>query len=103
MMALIRNLGKLTEMELFKNEDDQPANELLEKVCNSLTNEEYLCNARIHPLFILRALKVYREGWKLKGSYMEDKIRDWTPNQRILDALDDAFYKTLKVCQHNSF
>ena len=104
-MALIRNLGKLTEMRLFENEVGDPNNELLEKVCTSLGNEDHLCKARIHPLFILHALKVYTQGQRLKGSYFIDYTnheRHWEPNERIKVALENAFYKTLKVYRYDS-
>ncbi|MBZ0288470.1 MAG: TROVE domain-containing protein, partial [Anaerolineae bacterium] len=46
--------------------------------------------ARIHPIAVLSALRVYQAG---RG------IRDdgtWTPTARVIDALDDAFYKAFQ-------
>jgi 60 kDa SS-A/Ro ribonucleoprotein len=42
--------------------------------------------ARMHPLTILSALRVYNMGRGMRGD------GQWTPTARVVDALDDAFY-----------
>ena len=101
MMALIRNLGKITAMRLFENEDEHSGDDCLRNVCDQLRNEEKLCGARIHPICILIALKVYETGTKWKGSRglrVGRYHRDWIPKPQIVEALNDAFFKTVKVC-----
>lgn len=79
--AIIRNLGKFTAKEILK-----PMNAHTKFVVERLTNPVALKKARIHPLAVLNAIGIYKQGRGLRGSLT------WTPVQRILDALDDAFY-----------
>lgn len=79
--ALIRNLGKMSNVGLLK----PLSNETL-LVAERLEDKEQLTKARIHPLAVLIALGIYRSGRGLKGSL------SWAPDGNIIDALDDAFY-----------
>ena len=63
----------------------------LQKVLTSFEDEEALKKARIHPINILIALQQYKSGRGDRGG------TSWTPNQKICDALDGAFYKAFKV------
>ncbi|KAI8852069.1 hypothetical protein BC829DRAFT_385873 [Chytridium lagenaria] len=80
MTAMIRNLGKMTSIDLLK-----PLSDAAHKVAESLKNTDKLRKARIHPFNVLVALEQYRQGHGLKGSL------SWTPNQEILASLNDAF------------
>ena len=80
--ALIRNLGKMTNIGLLKSGLDSN----VKKVIATLTDPEALKKARVHPLAILVALKTYQAGHGDKGSL------SWSPVQRIVDGLDEAFY-----------
>ncbi len=85
MHAMLRNLGKMTEVGLlgrFSAETGQ--------VVGRLHDPEYISKSRLHPLAILTALKVYGMGHGIKGSLR------WTPDQQIMDALDAAFYLAFK-------
>jgi len=84
MTALIRNLGKMSSLGLF----DEDKN--LDLAIKSLTNVDKLKAAKIHPVKILVALETYRRGKGDKGKL------EWNVNDKILDALDDAFYKSFK-------
>ena len=86
MMAMIRNLGKMTSVGVLG-----PLTDGMNKVVNKLRNEKALKDARIHPFTILLALKQYEAGQGDKG-----KLK-WTPNQAIVTALDEAFYLAFKV------
>ncbi|XP_022085359.1 60 kDa SS-A/Ro ribonucleoprotein-like [Acanthaster planci] len=88
MTAMIRNLGKLTSIELLK-----PLTEETALVCERLRDENRLRKARVHPIHILAALYQYKKGKGHKGKL------SWTPVQTICDALDDAFYKTFKFVE----
>lgn len=79
--ALVRNLGKLTAIELVK-----PMSKASQRVVEKLSNTEVLRKSRLHPLAILTALQVYRQGCGQKGSL------SWRPVAQVMDALDDAFY-----------
>lgn len=87
MTALIRNLGKMSTsgIDLFK-----PMSENEQNVVARLTDVEQLHKARIHPMAILFALTTYKSGRGIKGDL------SWNPNRNVLDALDDAFYKSFK-------
>lgn len=83
--AMIRNLGKMTSVGLLK-----PLSAASRKVCETLTNQEAIQKARVHPLAILVAMNVYKQGRGEKGSLT------WTPDQSIVNALDKAFYLAFK-------
>ena len=79
--ALIRNLPKLTALGILG-----PMSSKTQEVIAKITDKEELKKARIHPLGILIALKTYASGQGLRGSL------SWKPVQKIVDALDTAFY-----------
>lgn len=81
MTALIRNLGNLTKLGLVG-----PLSDETRKIANQLVDPIALTKARVHPLNILNAMKTYASGHGLKGK------GEWTPVQKIVDALDRAFY-----------
>lgn len=79
--ALIRNLAKMTAVGLI-----QPLGKTTLAIAEKLTNQDALRKAKVHPISLLSALRVYAQGHGEKGSLT------WTPNQRITDALNEAFY-----------
>lgn len=79
--ALIRNLGKMTSIGLLSG-----LSKNVGPVTDKITNDAYLARSRMHPLSVLVALKIYAQGHGLRGKLA------WVPNQRIVDALDAAFY-----------
>ncbi|XP_077870250.1 RNA-binding protein RO60-like [Saccoglossus kowalevskii] len=86
MTAMIRNLGKMTSIELLSDE----LSDEVSMVCEQLQCEESLKKARIHPFNVLLALKTYQSGHGDKGKL------NWQPNKLIMNALDDAFYASFK-------
>ena len=87
MTALVRNLAVMTVRGVF---DDALTTSM---VVSHLTNETILKKARLHPVSILIAYSTYKSGHGEKGKLT------WTPNPKILAALDDAFYKAFKFVQ----
>lgn len=81
MTAMIRNLGKMTAIGLFK-----PMSNAVGKVANELADADRITKARVHPLSVLVALRTYQQGHGFRGSLM------WEPVAQIVDALDGAFY-----------
>jgi 60 kDa SS-A/Ro ribonucleoprotein len=81
--AMIRNLGKMTAVGLIS-----PLSSAEADIVSSLGDTDRLRRGRVHPLAVLMALKVYAQGKGDKGSLA------WSPSQRVLDALDAAFYTT---------
>lgn len=79
--ALIRQLGKLTGLGVI---GQTGAEKLM--VIKKLTNAEELRKARIHPLAVLVAQAVYRQGHGDKGRLT------WKPVSQVTDALESAFY-----------
>lgn len=80
--ALIRNLPKLTNLGLLA----QTGSKWTAVVEQQIVDGERLKKARVHPMAVLLAHKTYASGHGDKGK------STWTPVQRIVDALDDAFY-----------
>jgi 60 kDa SS-A/Ro ribonucleoprotein len=81
MTAMIRNLGKMTAIGLV-----HPFSDAAKLIVRKLSDESVLKRARIHPLALLIAEKVYAQGKGDKGSLT------WKPVPQIIDALDEAFY-----------
>jgi len=81
MTALIRKLGSLAA-----NGVTGPLSEGSKLVVAKLTDMEAITRGRVHPVTILQAMKQYTAGHGDKGSLT------WTPDQKIVSALDDAFY-----------
>ena len=86
MTAMIRNLGKMSAIDLLK-----PLSSHSSLVCSRLQNMDMLSKARIHPFNVLVALKTYQKGRGEKGKLQ------WTVNPAISDALEKAFYLSFKV------
>ena len=81
--AMIRNLGKMTSLGLLG-----PFSNAKRLVVRKLRDETALKRARIHPLAILVAQKIYAQGHGDKG------VLKWSPASAVVDALDEAFYAT---------
>jgi hypothetical protein len=75
--ALLRNLGKLTQIGV--------AAEKHKEIVVRLTNQQEVLKARIHPIKVLIASKIYTNGCGDSGSLT------WTPNAYIGVALTDLF------------
>jgi len=85
MTAMIRNLGKMTSIGLV-----QPFSDAARLIVRKLGDDAMLKRARIHPLAVLIAEKVYAQGKGERGSLT------WKPMTKIVDALDAAFYATFQ-------
>jgi 60 kDa SS-A/Ro ribonucleoprotein len=87
MTAMIRNLGVMSKVGLLM------AYSAAEKtVVERLTNADLLRKARIHPIAVLSALRVYGLGHSLKGrGNLHQETQEWKPVPRVIDALDTAF------------
>src|SRR6516225_9347090 len=85
MTAMIRNLGKMTSLGLLA-----PFRDAKRLIVGKLRDETALKRARIHPLAVLVAQKIYAQGHGDKGALK------WSPVQAVVDALDEAFYATFQ-------
>lgn len=88
MTALIRNLGKMTQVGVIK-----PLSAASKRVVSQLGDEEALRQARIHPINVLAALLTYRNGGGFRGKLT------WEPVPNVIDALDEAFYASFKLVE----
>ena len=84
--ALLRNLGKMTAVGLLA-----PMSAAARLVATRLTDVERLRRARIHPVSVLSALRVYAQGRGERAQKRENALT-WEPVREIVDALDEAFY-----------
>jgi 60 kDa SS-A/Ro ribonucleoprotein len=78
--ALLRQLPTLTRRGVFNNTAFRTL------VAKQIANQDRLLMARIHPASILLAMRTYAFGQSMMGD------STWTPDRRIIDALDEAFY-----------
>ena len=85
MTAMIRNLGKMTSLGLLA-----PFSDAKRLIVRKLRDETALGRARIHPLAVLVAQKIYAQGHGDKGALK------WSPVSAVVDALDEAFYATFQ-------
>lgn len=88
MTAMIRNLGKMTSVGIL-----DPMSAGQKRVVSALSNTDSLRKARVHPMQVLDAMKVYQQGRGVRGSL------SWKANQKIVDALNDAFYGTFQFVE----
>jgi 60 kDa SS-A/Ro ribonucleoprotein len=79
--ALLRNLGKLTEVGVIAAHSAGAR-----KAIEALGDQARLHKARLHPLAVLTALRIYARGRGHKGKLT------WTPVTKLVDTLDQAFY-----------
>lgn len=79
--AMIRQLPRLTNLGLTSGASGT-------LITDKLTNVHALKGGRIHPVNVLVAQKTYASGRSEKGS------TTWTPDRRISNALDQAFYSS---------
>jgi 60 kDa SS-A/Ro ribonucleoprotein len=86
--AMLRNLGKMTEVGLLGAFSD--AERL---VVSRLERAEALRAARVHPLQILVALNTYAQGHGERGKLT------WKPRRTVVDALDGAFYLAFQAIE----
>ena len=88
MGALLRNINKLTSIDVLK-----PMSTNVAKAVAEITDPERIKKARLHPYQILLARLVYANGKGVKGSMT------WEPVPAIIDALEDAFYKSFDLVE----
>ena len=81
--AMIRNLGKMSSINIFSNKDN------VTLVKRKLSGK-FLRGAKIHPFNVLVALCTYRNGKGDKGKLT------WPVNENITKALNQAYYKSFK-------
>ena len=82
LMAMTRNLGKMSAIDLLSSN----LSSATKLVVSKLADKDALRKSRMHPIAILTALRTYANGRGVKGSLV------WTPVQKVVDALDTAFY-----------
>lgn len=84
--ALIRQLPRLTRLGVLSGD-------VRAKVVAQLTDPDRLRKGRVHPVNLLVAQRTYASGRSAAGS------GEWTPDGRIVDALDAAFYAAFGTVQ----
>lgn len=86
--ALLRNFGKMTDVGLFT-----PLSENTKLACDILLSPINIRHSHVHPFSILLAQTTYAAGHGVRGRL------SWAPNQHIVDALEDAFYKSFEYVE----
>lgn len=80
-LAVLRNLNKMTSIGVFENHHN------IMTVINLLGNDIARKKAKIHPMQVLITLKMYSKGCGDLGKLT------WHPVTKIVDFLDELFYK----------
>lgn len=88
MTAMIRNLATMTKVGLLTT-----SSEATKLVCQRLDDVDILRKARVHPIALLSAERVYAQG------HGERSSATWNPVSRIVDALDAAFYTSFQIVE----
>lgn len=89
--ALLRQLPRLTKLGVIKQLGGST-----QAIVDRFLDRDALAKARLHPLNILLAQKTYAAGRSLQN-YRDTE--GWTPNRRIIDALDKAFYLSFEFAE----
>lgn len=88
MTAMVRNLGTMSKIGLLT-----PMSEAEKKVIDVLGNVEQIKKSRIHPIQVLSAMLTYGAGHGVRSD------ASWKVCQRVVDALDRAFYASFENVQ----
>lgn len=84
--ALLRNLAKLSQSNLFDEATHSGGAHIETMVCHHLANPAVLIGGKVHPLSVMSAWAIYRRGSGLLGGL------SWYPSPDIIRALNTAFY-----------
>lgn len=84
MTALLRNLARMTRIGTLK-----PMSDATLRVAKRLTDAEALHRARIHPMDVYLALRVYNSG--RSQPHARADVQHWVPVTPIADALEEAY------------
>lgn len=85
--ALLRNLGRLTRLEVLK-----PLSNEASEIANKFSNADWVQRNNLHPFNILLAYYTYIRGQGFKSTMFSTKQnRNWEPVQTITDSLEIAF------------
>lgn len=95
--ALLRNLGSLTQLGVLtqvhrKKGKKSKKNHLVQHVAQVLGDRQRLHRGRVHPIEILKALKVYRSGGTLGQSR-----KTWTPLPEVVEILETALDRSFEA------
>jgi 60 kDa SS-A/Ro ribonucleoprotein len=86
-VALMRNLNHLTRLGVITND---ARNADTQYVINTLTNEDEIKRAKVHPLNLLVTMLTYAKGRGVRGD------TTWTPIPAVTNALHDALLKSYR-------
>lgn len=82
--ALVRSLSKIATLNI--SDDEEQCKKIVEKI----TDKEIIERSKIHPIQLLTSHIIYSRGYGDKGSL------SWSPNDKIIKALDIAFELSFK-------
>ena len=82
--ALVRSLSKIGSLDITN--DEEQCQKIIDKICD----KEIIERSKIHPIQLLSAHTIYSRGYGEKGSL------SWSPNDKIVKALDQAFELSFK-------
>ncbi|UEM46904.1 Ro-like RNA binding protein [Streptomyces phage Targaryen] len=96
--ALVRNITRLARIGAFQDMRFAAA------YAGQLTNQEMIVQTRLHPINFLNASVVYNDGQMKRvndrwGFESEQRVKDWTTESVIVDALNEGFHKAFKAVE----
>lgn len=86
--AMVRNLGKMSQVGLLK-----PLSQASKLVAERLNDYDRIHKSRLHPVALLSAQKIYAQGHGDKGSLT------WSVVPQVVDALESGFYKSFEAIE----
>ncbi|XP_061167890.1 RNA-binding protein RO60-like isoform X1 [Saccostrea echinata] len=89
MTALIRNLGKMSNLDMFIQENQQSdEEESFEEnlILGKLQNRELILMEKVHPVIFLKAINQYKKG------HNSSEKTNWAVLPQICTALENGFY-----------
>lgn len=84
LVALIRNLNRFALAGMTDSHND-----VVKTIIGKFSSDELVKKSGIHPVNVVNYLLTYSRGYGFRGS------QAWTPNQRIVDALENMFYMAI--------
>jgi 60 kDa SS-A/Ro ribonucleoprotein len=89
MTWILRNLSNMSSANIL----DSDSSNAVKFICEKLNNEEEIKKARLHPINVLAALKIYSAGHGYKGK------NTWVPSNKIIKVLENTFYKSFNYVE----
>lgn len=90
--ALLRNLPRISAYGLTKDSDVRAF------IREVMSDQDALVNARVHPIALLSALRVYRRGYSTRPDGSRAGL-EWMPDNGVANAIEKAYHASFGLVQ----